>query len=290
MNRDFLEMFLEKEKFPEPSRVLFREIGNKWETDIDAILAFYNREFDHTATVPLVDALAEKSGCNAYSIWMLITVLAAEKARESYADEDIYWEIYQDLRYKLMECYDVFGIWGNFVSFWYTRHSKGDIVQLGRLQFETRPNPFTEPKQIGEFTVDPGEKVYSIHIPASGEPFDTEARLASIQRAYDFFCGGEGRLVCLCGSWLLYPGYEGLFGKNVTDFRKDFCIYKTVEKESFSDKWRVFGKERHNAPELLPERTSLQRRFKKYICDGGTYGSGTGLLIYDGERILTRSE
>ena len=79
----------------------------------------------------------------------------------------------------------------------------------------------------------------SVHIPSSGEPFDQAARLASYKKAYQFFKEElqGGPLVCVCGSWLLYPPYRGILSptSNVVSFAGDWDILSSQESEEFHD-------------------------------------------------------
>ena len=138
-------------------------------------------------------------------------------------------------------------------------------------------------------TLRPGQKVLNIHIPSSGEPFDLNARLQSYKLAYDFFkdLRGEGPLVCVCHSWLLYPEYRRVLGdsSNIISFQDDFTILE-IDDGAFQDAWRVFGPAAEGPTEQLPEDTSMQRVFKKHLLSGGKNGSALGVLVFDGERLL----
>lgn len=290
MNFSFFAEFLEKTSFPAPACEYLTNLAHEIEAEILDILVFYEKDYDHEATVPLVDALAEKCGHSAYSVWMVLLILAAEKSRPLYPTEEIFWEAYKDLRYKAEECYDTYGVWGTFVAFWYPRYYKGTIFKLGRMQYETRVGAFSEPITVCGRTFGPEDTTLHIHIPTSGEPFDRETRLDSYRQAYEYYCKDGKPLICFCASWLLYPEYDRVFapGSNIADFRSDFHIFKSRQTEKFGDKWRVFGKDRNLPPEQLPERTSLQRAFKSYIQAGGTFGDGSGILIFDGNEIITK--
>ena len=140
--------------------------------------------------------------------------------------------------------------------------------------------------------VRPGDKVKSVHIPSSGEPFDQAARLASYKKAYQFFKEElqGGPLVCVCGSWLLYPPYRGILSptSNVVSFAGDWDILSSQESEEFHDAWRVFGAASKLPPEQWPEDTSMRRAYKKWILEGHKAGSGFGVLLFDGEKILNQ--
>lgn len=289
MNRLFFDEFLEKTQFPAPARKYLTKLAQELDQELEPILAFYEAAYDHPATVPLVDALAGKTGNSAFSIWMILLILAAEKARPMYKTEQLYWDTFCDLRYKAQECYDVHGIWGTFVAHWYPIFYNGTIVKLGRMEYQLRPCPIKEPQTVMGITVHPGDPVIFLHIPTSLEPFDKAARLESYKQAWKYFCPDGGPLVCLCASWLLYPEYEEVFapGSNIASFRKDFYMISSKTGDVFGNAWRVFGMDHKLPTEQLPERTSLQRAFKSYMLNGGTHGNGTGVIVFDGEKLLS---
>ena len=167
-----------------------------------------------------------------------------------------------------------------------------DIVKLGRLEYENVTYEGEVPYEKNGCVVRPGDKVKSVHIPSSGEPFDQAARLASYKKAYQFFKEElqGGPLVCVCGSWLLYPPYRGILSptSNVVSFAGDWDILSSQESEEFHDAWRVFGAASKLPPEQWPEDTSMRRAYKKWILEGHKAGSGFGVLLFDGEKILNQ--
>lgn len=120
------------------------------------------------------------------------------------------------------------GVWGNFVSSWYPIFYSGDIVKLGRLEYEDIPYPWETPYKKHGLVVKKGDPVKNIHIPSSGEPFDLPARLDSYKRAYGFFREElqGGPLVCVCHSWLLYPQNRQVLSpsSNIVSFQEDFDL------------------------------------------------------------------
>ena len=288
MNSSFLNLFFEKTDFPQAAREALRSIAEKYPDELDALLARYEQAYDHEETVPYVEDATLRLGVHPYSIWMLLLILAAEKARPLYRTEQLYWATFTDLRYKAQECYDVYGIWGTFVAFWYPIFYDGTIVKLGRMEYQLRPCPLKEPKTVMGITVNPGDQVLYMHIPTSFEPFDRAARWDSYKQAWQYFCPDGKPLVCICSSWLLYPGYDRLFKpeSNIAQFRKEFTMIGSKQTEGFGNIWRVFGKDHTLEPSQLPEKTSMQRACKDYSINGGTHGSGTGVLIFDGEKLL----
>lgn len=302
MNLSFLRLLMQKTQFPPEAEEALLDSAEALkrsgrEEALDAAAAFFREQgFSVQRTQPLVDALASQAGESPYTVWLLLLMTAAEDARRSYLDrgvpESVVWDTFSDFRCKALECKRVHGVWGTFVAFWYPIFFTGHIVKLGRLEYESIPYEWDEPYTQNGLTVKKGDPVKNIHIPSSGEPFDREARLASYRRAYEFFREElkGGPLVCVCSSWLLYPGYEGAFppGSNIADFRRDFTPMGSQEEEHFDDAWRVFGAEAGVPADLLPGRTSLQRAFRDYIKESRGFGEGRGILVFDGSGLVNR--
>ena len=292
MNRDFLVLFLDKTQFPESAKEAILTAADQVSAEIVPILAFYEDGYNHESTVPLIKELATASGIHEYTLWMVLLCLAAEKARPLYKTEQLYWDTFCDLRYKAQECYDVHRIWGTFVAHWYPIFYNGTIVKLGRMEYQVKACPFKEPKTALGITVNPGDPILALHIPTSFEPFDTAARMESYRMAWEYFCPDGRPLVCVCGSWLLFNGYEELFapGSNIANFRKEFYMLSNGKTEVFSNAWRIFGKDHKLPADQLPENTSLQRAFKAHMISGGEHGNGTGVIVFDGEKLLSATE
>lgn len=302
MNKEFLQLLMEKTGFPDEARAELLKNADiltaaEQEEALDgAVEFFYDNDFSISLSTPLIEEIAKKAELSPYTVWLLFLVEAAVPVQEAFAadgiSEEIFWDTFTDLRYKVLECKEVKGVWGNFVAFWYPIFYSGDIVKLGRLEYENVLYEEDTPYEKNGYTVKKGDKVKSIHIPASGEPFDEAARLASYKKAYEFFREelNGGPLVCICHSWLLYPPYGKILSpsSNIVSFQQDFDIVGQESGEEFDDAWRLFGKDYQKPLGELPERTSMQRAFKKYLLEGGKSGEGKGVLIFDGEKIVNR--
>lgn len=302
MNKDFLRLLMEKTAFPEEARTELLKnadtltAAGQGEALDGAVEFFYDNDFSISLSKLLIEEIAAKAGLSPYTVWLLFLVEAAIPVREAFAaeglPEQIFWDTFSDLRYKVLECKEVQGVWGNFVAFWYPIFYSRDIVKLGRLEYENVTYSEDIPYEKNGYTVKKGDKVKSIHIPASGEPFDEAARLASYKKAYAFFQDelNGGPLVCVCHSWLLYPPYGEILSptSNIVSFQRDFDITGQEASEEFDDSWRLFGGDYKKPLEDLPERTSMQRAFKNYLLAGGKAGEGRGVLIFDGEKIANR--
>ena len=287
MNRAFAEQFFERIRLQEGAVQSQRALMTALADDLDALVDAFCVAYDQAALAPQVEALAARAGVSPYSIWLSVLILSAESALPQYRTEAHFWDTFQDLRYKVQECFDLHGVWGTFISVWYPRFYKGTIVSLGRMQYDQNPWYGGESIAFGDTVVNPQDPVIHLHIPSSGEPFDRETRLQSYKQAVAYF----GRpIVCVCNSWLLYPPYEAVFAKtsNIADFRREFHIVSTQEMANCT-LWNVIGKPYAQSPDTWPEDTSLRRAFKTYAQHGGTFGTAIGLLIFDGERILTKT-
>lgn len=302
MDLEFQKLLMDKTDFPQEVKECFLQAGEQLrdqgqEEALDgAVSFFYENDFDVKLTQPLLDSISEETGISAYTLWELLLMEAAKPAKEAYLSkgvpEEIYWDTFADLKYKAVECKNVQGVWGNFVAHWYHIFFTADIVKLGRLEFESKTYEGDKPYEKNGYVVNPGDPVKSVHIPSSGEPFNWEARLDSYKKAYAFFQDElHGKpLVCVCGSWLLYPPYKEILSptSNVVNFIGDWDVVAWKDSDSFEDAWRVFNADSKKPPEQWPEDTSMRRSFKKWVLDGGKAGGGDGILIFDGENIVNR--
>ena len=200
--------------------------------------------------------------------------------------ESLYWETLQDLRYKLTECYALYGEWGTFVPEWYRCFYTCERFALGRLQYEPIKFPYKAYKDF----LNEGDLVYSCHIPSSG-PLKSEDVQKSLNCAYKFYSPSlkNGVLPVVCHSWLLYQPLENVFSEslNILKFRALFDVIANEADEKNGDFWRVFYQ--NFSTETLseiPASTRLQENLKEYLLDGKSMGAGFGVLLFDGEKII----
>ena len=70
-----------------------------------------------------MDALSERTGLHRHVVDFLFLALASERLRENYRaaglTDELFWDTIADLKFKLIECHDVYDIWGTFVASWY---------------------------------------------------------------------------------------------------------------------------------------------------------------------------
>lgn len=302
MNFNFAKTLMDKTSFPEEAKVfftdLFAKVKAEYEEEFDGIIAHYLEYINSDATRDKLVAFAEKAGGSHYSYWMLLLLMATEHAKQKYegrgVSDEVFFDTFSDLRCKAIECKNVKGVWGTFVAGWYGLFFTCRIIKFGRFEYEDGEFEMMNPYELGDIKITNGTPLKGIHIPSSGEPFSLEDRIKSYKMAYDFYTKETGldKLYCDCGSWLLFPDYRKVFpeGGGARDFMEDFDIIRRRPEEHFHDDWRVFGAaaDKKLPVEDYPEDTRMRRAFKKYMLEGGEPGEGIGILIYDGEKLLTR--
>lgn len=231
-----------------------------------------------------------------YSLTCVWLIVASEKMLELYKekgiDEQIYWDSMMDLKYKFKECVDCKEIYGTFVGHWYTGFFALNRFALGRFQFENSTfgaaDEFTTSAGI---KIKRGDKTIGFHIPSSGVPLTDEARFDAYKKAYEFFKDQrreDGLMIFECGSWLLYEGNKEILPEtsNTVKFINDFELVKSEAKDKFNDAWRIFAKSGYKAPKHWADDTSMRRAFKQHVLNGGKTGSGHGVIVFDGEKIV----
>ena len=152
-------------------------------------------------------------------------------------------------------------------AWWVARQISCNEFRIGELEYETVDNN--------------GCKSISIHIPS-----DAVIREENLRKSYldacDFFAKyypDYKDAEMNCDSWMLSPALEKLLPatSNILIFQKAFIIERIDYDTNYFMYW-VY--KRDDIPlEKLPENTSLQRRMKEYILNGGKVGSAFGKLV-----------
>ncbi len=245
---------------------------------------------------PGLEELAATFGVHRYSMDMLLLLTCTPPMHEKYRflnySDEFFYDNATDFTCKLQECWQVHKVWGTFVLTWFFRFFEMHTIKLGRFQYERKV--FGHPNYtFGEHTVKNGSFVFNIHIPSSG-PMTEEARLDSYKQIYQFVKTPTMPVVPItCTSWLLYPGLREICDpkSNMIGFLNDFDIIAQSTPSAdnpFPDAWRVFGMDYTGDPGVLPRDTSLQRRFADHLAAGGVIGGGTGIILFDGEKIINK--
>jgi hypothetical protein len=248
-----------------------------------------NIDRDYRELLNRADRAAELSGVHRYSAELLLFILLAKHLRECYKekgiDDHIWFDSMCDLKWKLWECKAVKGIWGTFVGDWFYRFFNMTRFALGRLQFET--TTAGDDCIVSGREIKKGMKALAIHIPRTLTPLTKESRIDAYRQAIEFYkeeFGGQPMLFS-CHSWLLSEEMPSLLrdGSNVKGFIEDFTIvrYEKANKGEYNDAWRLFDMDYTGNIDDYPEDSSLRRRYKKYLKDGGVMGCGMGYFFAD---------
>ena len=180
--REYLEGFLKDFDYPErDTRELLRAYDaieadavakNEWES----ILACYeeNMQCDIPSLRNRAKVLAPRVRLHPYTLKLLMFLCMTRQAlvyyRERGLSEELWRDTMMDLRYKLEECREVWGICGTFVAAWFDGFFVLDRFALGRLQFELREFKHTYAKDGVSLTET--SPVINVHIPRTGTPLD----------------------------------------------------------------------------------------------------------------------
>lgn len=292
--REYLKLFMTRLSYPEQAINTLLEANEKLEnTDINAVAtSFMNKEYKESSEIlNRVSEIAEKINIPYYTASMVFYMRASytlhDRYRENNISDEIFWTTMNDFKCKLLECMEIHGVWGTASVEWHVNFFHLQRFGLGRLQYEHSSWRGEDYTRCG-ITVKKGGHVINIHIPSSG-PLTYESRMDSYRRAYEFYKNEfSGPIIITCNSWLLYPKHTEFLphNSNILGFMSDFDIVQSNESDTFSNAWRVFGKYYTNPPEQLPVKTSLQRAYAKHLTEGGKCGSGYGIILFDGEKIL----
>lgn len=215
-----------------------------------------------------------------------------EKYEADGISKNIFIDSMKDIKYKLEECIRVKNIFGTFVAEWFEGFFCLKRFALGRLQYDVQTYDGSA-ITINDYTIHKGDFILNCHIPSSG-PLASELCMESFKTAYKFFKDklSNDILPIGCDSWLLYPPYRKVFGEksNISDFASNFEIVKVKNAEKFYDMWRVFGAKAEDGDiNNLPANTSMQRNFIDYIKEWPSFGTAEGIILFDGEKVLTRN-
>ncbi|MCX4761206.1 acyltransferase domain-containing protein [Streptomyces sp. NBC_01275] len=168
---------------------------------------------------------------------------------------------------------------------WRTLHFRGELYQLGRLQFQrgTVGGWTSGSIAAGGFPLGPGDPGLGLHVPDFMGPLTPEAVDRSLALARAFFARHypeEPYAVATCGSWLLDPQLKRYLpaDSNIVRFQERFQVSRLpAEPEDAVPVRFVFGTD--EVPlDRLPRRTVLQRAVVDHLREGGHWYVGHGWL------------
>ena len=242
-----------------------------------------------------LDAMGIKN-MSIFTVYLLFVLECTDWLKDKYLQngrsEEMFITAMRDILFKTTECKKRFGVFGIEAFTWYNGFFSMGRFATTRLQFDKSVWD-EEAIKLNNYTVKPGDLVFRCHIPSDG-PLTYEKRLASYKELYNFYKDElkDGILIIHCDSWILYREYiEKVYKEtsNIVDFSKDFEMYGARIYDSFINCWRVFYKDFEGDTSVLPQKTSMQKAFVKYLNNpDATHGTGKGFILFDGEKILTR--
>lgn len=299
-----IKTLMQRARFPEEASEVFSEVERRLDENpafaekFDRIV--YNYMFTEPGTMDdaatAMKAVADEFGENIFTLNTVFLLNCSEELlkrfRAAGVSDEIYWDSMDDLRCKLLECMECEGVCGNFVLGWYNGFFKVRRFALGRFQFEKsvfeREGGYTT--KSGHYLEDKS-LIINFHIPSSGIPLTDDVRYESYRRAFEFYKNDfDGKhIVLCCGSWLLYPKHREFLPptSHILRFMDDFEIVRESESDDFGNAWRVFG---HWADKPLaewPRDTSLRKAYCEWLEADNKAGSGYGVIVFDGEKIVT---
>ncbi len=152
-------------------------------------------------------------------------------------------------------------------GWWTYRQISMQIFRIGELEYELSQHV--------------GEKAVSLHIPSdadlSSDNVDASLALARQFLAKYYPAYADCRIVC--DSWLLAPALKALLNEssNILSFQDRFEIISTNPEAMDCLEW-VFRAPAGTMYCDLKEDTSLQRKIKQVLLDGGHIGTGVGVM------------
>ncbi|MER6731939.1 acyltransferase domain-containing protein [Streptomyces puniciscabiei] len=166
---------------------------------------------------------------------------------------------------------------------WLVRHFRGELYQLGRLQFERARHGQRTSAVIAAAGLDvaPGTPCLNLHIPDFLGPLTPSACDRSLAWAREFFprhFPEERPVAALCHSWLLDPQLKRYLpaDSNIIRFQDRFRTAREDTEPSDTEPVQfVFG-DPGLAIADLPRRTSVERAVGDHLRAGGHWYIGHG--------------
>lgn len=305
-NYKFVTLLMDKHEYPEEAKkvlsdtfdkIIANEKANKILESIKKDYFIKDKNFDKFADK--TKALSEEIGVHVYIVNLVILLSCTEallkKYKEENIDEEIFWDSMIDLKVKMLECKENYDMYGTFVEGWFNGFFEMRRFKVGRFEYDLSDFGCSKFTIAGE-TIKNDEFCLGMHIPSHCGSLSMDVRLDSYKKAYKFFrkkFGDKKYMYIVCGSWLLYPDNDKILpaNSNTVDFLYDFEPLNVTTKYDFGDQWRVFGVQYDDKPvSELPRNTSMQRAFAEWLEKGNKTGSAYSILVFDGEKILTRQK
>jgi len=295
--KTYMRNFFDAFTYPEPARDSLLSAYDKindyeeLQKEFGILLNTYtkDKDCDFQKLLTCMDEISCKAGVHEYTGALLLVICLTKQLKVYYEAEKINEQIWYtsmcDLKFKLLECKDVYDIWGTFVAGWFDRFFNVTRFGINRLQFELVPFHSQAGYTRKGITLKPGDQVINVHIPRTGTRLDRESVVKSYEEAAVFFRERYQLeyIAFVCSSWLLYPRNKEVLSpqSNLYAFISDFDIIESGDSKDYRGVWRLFDKNYEGDVEMLPQDSSLRRTYADWIRKGEKVGWGYGVYIGD---------
>ena len=292
INKQEVQAFFTQFEYPEEAKQVLLD-------SLDTLLAFARaniekiiNNYDYKWVLDVfLDAedevceLSKQAGVHEYTGRLLLYVLFSQRLKNYYIanglDLEIWEDSMRDLRYKMLKCKLIYGVWGSFLRGWFAGFFQIKRFAFGKLEFELKE--FHKDYVGNGVRLIPDSVVVYIHIPRTGEPLTKPDQEYAITKAREFFApyfGINRKIPFITGSWLLFSKNKEFLNKdsNLYAFIDRFEIISNYEYPDYSQCWRIFNKP-FTRWEDMPTDTSLQRAYVEMIRKGEKTGGAYGIFF-----------
>ena len=176
-----------------------------------------------------------------------------------------------------------YGRAGVQAPWWLVHHFRGELYQLGRLQFERARHGQRTARTLAAAGLDaaPGTPCLNLHIPDFLGPLSPRACDRSLALAAEFFARyfpEEKYRAALCHSWLLDPQLKQYLpaDSNIVRFQERFRGARADTEPADTEPVQfVFG-DPELPVETLPRRSAVERAVGDHLRAGGHWYIGHG--------------
>lgn len=241
---------------------------------------YHTNSMEYPAANADIEAATRVTRVHPYTALLVFYIILSQELEARYItrglSKQLFCDTMADLLYKANECFALHGVWGCAVAFWNEGFFNGTRFALGRLQYEQMPLP--EACTINGIYLAKDEAALNVHIP-SGSKLHKQDVEASFLSAKQFFNAEPA--IFMCDSWLLHPlGREFLPAhSNILMLMDFFTIVSVKDEPTFRNAWRVFDQEAKEPYCELPQKTSIQKAYVKWLESGAPFGSALGVMI-----------
>ena len=294
MYQIYLKEFLERFDYPKESRpalenALDKIINNKraYQKFLELIRCYENNmKCDFGKIREGIKEVFSEAKVQEYVGNTILVICLSKKLLQYYLEagyDEVFWyDTMYDLKWKIIECNEIHGVWGVVSQDWYDRFFMMERFRFGKLEFEL--DLFGRKYEKNSVSLDVNSPVLNVHIPRTGVKLDRESVLEAYSQASEFFKDkfGDNPIVFVCKSWLLFPRNKDVLSEqsNLYTFMSDYDIIEQGEYEDYSQVWRLFTAKYDGNVDHLPQNNSLRRAYADWIRKGEKTGWGFGVFVY----------